>query len=59
MFISKLNHSFSFSFWHREISQMDPKIDQKPITFISHHCSGAATKLRDRQTNSIATDWKK
>lgn len=48
---SKLNHSFFFFFWHKEISQMDPKINQKTIIFISHHWSRGSHKTHtDRQT---------
>lgn len=48
---SKLIHSFSF--WHKERSQMDPKINQKSIRFISHHWSRGSHKTQtDRQTAS-------
>ena len=49
---SKLNHSFFFFlFWHKEISQMDPKINQKTIIFISHHWSRGSHKTQtDSQT---------
>lgn len=39
---------------------MDPKINQKPIRFISQHWSRGSHKTQtDRQTDSIATVWKK
>lgn len=38
------------------MSQMDPKINQKTIIFISHHWSRGSHKT---QTDSVATDWKK
>lgn len=56
--LSKLIHFF-FSFWHKEISQMDPKINQKPIRFISYRWSRGSHKIQtDRQTDSITTVWK-
>ena len=41
-----------FFFWHKEISQMDPKINQKTIIFISHHWSRGSHRT---QTDSVAT----
>lgn len=52
---SKLIHFFFF-FWHKEILQMDPEINQKPIRFISRHWSRGSHKTQtDRQTASPQT----